>query len=310
MSRTLVPAMLLGGLLIAQSVAPSIAPAPRRALAAAELAGRIYIAGGWNGDATQLALVESVDPLSLRLRLEAPLALARSQHGLVALGERLWVVAGWSAERGLVPELESWAPGESAWRVESRLPTPRREPGVAVFGRHVVVAGGFDGASDMDLDGYSAAVEAYDVTTGQWRVLPSLRIPRRGLALVNAGGRLYAIGGYNAHDGFVNAVERYEPDAGAWRSLDWAIAPRTWLAAVADGDAIVLLGGHDAGGPLDLVERVRSDDGAVCRPPPLRVARSWLAAAPLGHGRAMTFGGETREGFSNDVTVHSISCRN
>lgn len=288
---------LLGG----RVVGPAPVPAARRALAAATLNGIVYVAGGWNGEATQLARVDAYDPIGQAWRPAPALAIARSQHGLVAARGRLWAVAGWSAERGLVAEIESWAPGEAAWRTVTRLPTPRREPGVAVLGGRIVVAGGFNGASDADLDGYSGVVEAYDLMTGVWMNLSSMSTPRRGLALVNVEDALYALGGYNAWDGFLGVVERYDPGRDVWERLDWTIAPRTWAAGLADGEAIVLIGGFDGSGPLARIERITARTGVSGDLAPLRTARSWLAAAPLVDGRALAVGGETSGGFSDAV---------
>ncbi len=281
--------------------APERAPIARRAVAAATLDGIVYVAGGWNGEATQLARVDAYDPIGRNWRPAPALTIARSQHSLVAARGRLWALAGWSAERGLVAEVETWGPGESAWRTSTRLPTPRREPGVALLGNRIIVAGGFNGASDADLDGYSGVVEAYDLTTGSWANLAALPTPRRGLVLVNVGDWLYAVGGYNAFDGFLGVVERYDPSRNAWERLDWAITPRTWAAGLTDAEAIVLVGGYDGSGPLARVERIEARSGARCDLAPLRTARSWLAAVALPGGRALTVGGETRTGFSDAV---------
>jgi N-acetylneuraminic acid mutarotase len=293
-------------LLGARVVGASGAPVARRALAAATLNGIVYVAGGWNGEATQLARVDAYDPAMRAWQPAPPLTIARSQHSLVAALGRLWAVAGWSAERGLVAEVETWGPGESSWRTLTRLPTPRREPGVALLGNRIVVAGGFNGASDADLDGYSGVVEAYDLTAGTWASLASLPTPRRGLVLVNLDGALYALGGFNAFDGFLGVVERYDPSRNAWERLDWAIAPRTWAAGLADGAGIVLIGGFDGSGPLARVERIEARSGARCNLAPLQVARSWLAAVPLPGGRAVTVGGETRAGFSDAVEMIAL----
>ena len=286
--------------------APERAPIARRAVAAATLNGIVYVAGGWNGEATQLARVDAYDPIGRIWRSAPELTIARSQHSLVAALGRLWVVAGWSAERGLVAEIESWAPGEAEWRAATRLPTPRREPGVALLGNSIVVAGGFNGASDADLDGYSGVVEAYDLTTGTWANLAALPTPRRGLVLVNVDGALYALGGYNAFDGFLGVVERYDPGRDAWERLNWAIMPRTWAAGLPDAEAIVLIGGFDGSGPLARVERIEALSGASCDLAPLRAARSWLAAVALPGGRALTVGGETRTGFSDAVETIAL----
>ena len=282
------------------------APVGRRAVAAATLDGIVYVSGGWNGEATQLDRVDAYDPVGRFWRPAPALGVARSQHSLVAARGRLWAVAGWSADLGLVAEIESWAPGEAGWRTITRLPTPRREPGVALLGDRLIIAGGFNGASDADLDGYSGVVEAYDLTTGTWVSLASMPTPRRGLALVNVDGALYALGGYNADDGFLGVIERYDAGRDAWQPVNWTMAPRTWAAGLSDGEAIVLIGGFDGSGPLARVERIDTRTETVCAMAPLRIARSWLAAAPLPGGRALTVGGETRAGFSDAMETVSL----
>lgn len=287
--------------------APMQGMTPRRALAAAVLDETIYVTGGWNGEATQLDLVEAFDPATGRWRNAPAMNMARSQHGLVAADGALWAVAGWSAESGLVPQMEMWRPGAQAWRVVTRLLTPRREPGVAMLGRRIVVVGGFNGRDDSDLDGYSAVVEAYDIDTGRWQTLAPLRHPRRGLALLNVYGALFAVGGYDAAEGFMNVVERYDASNDAWQVMDWQLEPRTWAAGVITDDHIVIIGGFNARGQLGLIERVNTRTGTICHPPPLRTPRAWLAAA-LMNKKIFTFGGETARGFSDAVEWNEVAC--
>ena len=122
---------------------------PRRAFTAAQLDGRVYAIGGWNGQATQLNLVASIDPQTMRWQSAAPMNLARSQHASVVAGGNIWVVGGWSAEHGLISAVEAFLPPKN-WRIVTHLPTQRREPDAALMGRRIVVAGGFDGASDAE----------------------------------------------------------------------------------------------------------------------------------------------------------------
>lgn len=279
---------------------------PRRALAAAVLDRRVYASGGWNGQTTQLDTVEVREPTTGQWAASPSLAVARSQHGMVAAGGKLWVVGGWSATTGLVSAVEMWAPGQRTWAIATNLPTPRREPAVAVLGTMIVVAGGFNGMSDRDIDGYTDRVEAYDFTTGQWRTLPSLPTPRRGLAMVTVDDALYALGGFAAEDGYLSRAERYDMHTNHWIALDWQLAPRTWAAAVVDDGAIVVIGGYDRTGVLGLVERITPSTGAICRPIALRVPRSWLAAVPIPGGM-LTLGGE--EATHIGGTVETITAR-
>ena len=281
---------------------------PRRALAAAKLDGRVYVAGGWNGDATQLDIVEMFDASSSLWTATVPLNHARSQHALVEVVGSIYAVGGWSAITGLVPQIERWRPGEPSWRDVSTLPSPRREPGVALMAGHIVVAGGFSGSSDADLDGYSSLVEAFEWDTGQWHSLAPLRVPRRGLQLVNVEGVLFAIGGYNPWDGFTATVERYDQQRDAWDTLPWRILPRTWAASAVDESNLVLLGGFNQHGFQSGVEIINIHSGDVCAARLLGTARSWLAAVTTGNHRLATYGGETANGFSNAIEEIEVGC--
>ena len=286
-----------------ETMVPEIAP--RRALGAAVLGGRVFAVGGWSGTATQLDTVEVLD--GGRWAAGPALGVARSQHGLVSRDDALWVVGGWSAMVGLVSEVETLRTGEDSWRVATHLPTPRREPGVAVWKGSIVVAGGFDGVSDGDLDGYQDLVEVYDPASDTWSRLPRLNEPRRGLALVAIEDALFAIGGYNT-DGYLSVAERYDAGPGRWAVIDWPIVARTWAAAVVvDGDVIVA-GGYDDTGYVGRVERIDPDTGTVCQPPPLRTPRAWLAAVEQA-GQVLTLGGETSTGIGGAAEWIETQCR-
>ncbi len=282
---------------------------PRRALAVASLNDKIYITGGWNGEATQLDTVQLFDGRSVVAR--PALRVARSQHAVVAADGALFAIGGWSAQTGLVREIERLDPHSGTWQRHGVLPTPRREPGVALHGRDIIVAGGFNGTHDGDLDGYADLVEAYDLDSGRWRSLGRLNIGRRGFGLVSAGAELFAIGGYNpgenAHGGFLSIAERYDEQHDRWIPLAWPLAPRTWLAAEAHGDEIIIVGGHDASGPLALVERVNIHTGRVCRAKPLDLPTAWLGVASL-RGNMYAIGGETPNGFATTIQAIDATC--
>ncbi|MCE7985545.1 MAG: hypothetical protein DYG89_30590 [Caldilinea sp. CFX5] len=284
-----------------------VAMTPRRAFGAAVLHDQVYVVGGWNGAASQLDLVEVFDPAAHQWARAAPLQVARSQHAVIAVDEQLWAIGGWSADHGLVSAVERFSVAQGDWTIVTHLPMPRREPGAAHFKQWLVVAGGFDGSSDADLDGYSNRVEAYDLDQGSWRRLANLAVPRRGLALVAADERLFALGGYTAEGGFTNIVEEYDAARNRWVQLPWAIAPRTWVAPVVIDGAILLAGGYNQSGFLGLVERIDPHTGQLCHPPPLQTPRSWFALAPTTIG-LLALGGETADGFTGNSELVATNC--
>lgn len=282
---------------------------PRRALAATELNGSVYMTGGWNGEATQLNLVETYDGNTVRLA--PPMQIARSQHSAISADGKVWVMGGWRANGGLVSEIEVFDLTLRQWQIVGRIPTPRREPAAAKLGRSIVVAGGFNGIHDGDLDGYSDVVEAFDLDTRQWRTLARLNIPRRGLSMVTIAEQLYVIGGYNPADsdaaGFLSTIERYDAAQDRWQTLPWRIAARTWLAAEAFEGDLIIAGGYDRTGPLALVERIHLQTGKVCHPMPLAIPRAWLALATLNR-KITAIGGETTSGFATQLENVSTTC--
>lgn len=279
---------------------------PRRAFALEHFQDRLYAVGGWNGQATQLDLVETIDDsLTGKWIAAPPLIYARSQHTAVAAADRLFVLGGWSADTGLVSAVEVF--DGNVWSTATHLPTPRREPAAAILQNKIVIAGGFNGRNDSEVEGYSDVVESYDWKLNQWQRLASLQHPRRGLTMVNVGDRLYAIGGYTLEDGFINVVERYDPLANMWETLTWKIAPRTWAASIVVDDSILIIGGYNREGFLNLVERIDPRTGAVCHPPPLRYARSWLGAVVLKNG-ILTLGGEDKTGMVGTMEMINPNC--
>lgn len=280
---------------------------PRRALGAAVLEGIVYATGGWSGESTQLDTVEALHPDSLRWQLQHGLQVARSQHTAIEFSGRLYVIGGWSAQEGLVSEVELLAADRQNWEVVTHLPTPRREPGAASLEDRIVIAGGFNGRDDGDLDGYLTVVEAYEPATGRWSRLPDIQIPRRGLALVSAGGFLYALGGYNLQDGYLASAERYDPLQERWERLNWELIPRTWAAGVALDGEIALVGGYNLDGYLALVERIDPLSGQVCQAEPLKTPRAWLGAVPY-RGGVLTLGGEQAEGIRGAVEWIEVEC--
>lgn len=297
-------AFFLGVLAVSCS---SILFTPRRAFTATMLDGRVYAIGGWNGQATQLNVVESVEPHTMQWRAEPGLNIARSQHASVIADGAIWVIGGWSAERGLVPAVEIFSPNEKTWRMVTNLPTPRREPATALLGRRIIVAGGFNGVNDGDIEGYLDIAEAYELDVHQWQRLARLNTARRGLNLVAVENNLYAINGYAAGDGFLNTVERYDAARDSWQTLDWKIIPRTWAASLVVDNSIIILGGFNRDGFLSTVERIDPSSGAICHPRPLNTPRSWLAATTVDH-RVLTLGGEQTNGIGNTIEMIDVDC--
>jgi uncharacterized repeat protein (TIGR01451 family) len=112
---------------------------PRAYAAAAELNGKIYVAGGW----PDLRTFEEYDPASDTWATKAPLLKGRQSPGLVAIGGYVYAIGGGSAW-GAVGNVERYDPATDTWALVSSLNKGRIGTGTAVAAGGVYVAGGVD----------------------------------------------------------------------------------------------------------------------------------------------------------------------
>ena len=104
---------------------------------------------------------------------------------------------------------------------------------------------------------FLASVEVFDDLTKQWYDLPSLRHPRAGLALAEAGGRLYAVGGWRDHR-YSRQVEVYDPLQDQWSQAAPLHQSRGKLGLVSSQGNLYAVGGVSGFRPsdqLDTIER-------------------------------------------------------
>ena len=62
------------------------------------------------------------------------------------------------------------------------------------------------------------SVEAFEIESGQWIQMPSLSVPRTGMAAVSTPAGVLAIGGYNGE--YLNSVELFDHETQEWTEID------------------------------------------------------------------------------------------
>lgn len=62
-----------------------------------------------------------------------------------------------------------------------------------ILAEKLFVVGGCDGSSSLD------SVEVFDPHVGEWRLGPSLTIPRSNVGVAVLNERLYAVGGFSGN---------------------------------------------------------------------------------------------------------------
>lgn len=218
-------------------------PVPVHHPAAAVVAGRLMVVGGYRGPGLAGATdaVQVFDPAVGRWTLGPPLPTARGSASAAVLEGRLVVVGG--ARDGVsVGDVAAFDPVAGAWHALPPLPTPRDHLGVAVLDGRLHAVGGRDGTRDLAL----AAHEVFDPVRGAWTTASPMPTGRSGHAVAAVDGCLVALGGEGnpaAPDGMFADVERYHPVAAAWTRLPPMATPLHGAGAVVVDGALWLVGG-------------------------------------------------------------------
>lgn len=192
-------------------------PTARGGLGAAAMGGMLYVIGGSDGERA-LRSVECYDIATNRW-LQAP-ALLTPRRGVAAAacGRYLYAIGGSDGSQSLdtVERLDVEGLGGGVWEVVAAMATPRRAAAAAVLNGRVYVAGGAGGVHSQDpsLD----LVECLDPERNAWRELPPMPTARRGLVLLPAEGRLWALGGSDSSEAS-GAVEVFHTETGVWTTL-------------------------------------------------------------------------------------------
>ena len=182
-------------------------PSPRQDAAAAVLAGRIYVIGGFGPHNQQMDTTLVWEP-----------QVAGSPHG----------------------EAERAGMRLGLWTYAARTPEPVDHAAVAVVGPYIYLAGG------RIENVVTNKFWRYDAGNDTWMQLPSMPIPRFGPAMQAVGDKLYVFGGEVSHGRDSTSMMVYDIATATWTERSYAIAYERGAlgSAVIDGQ-IVMLGGRD-----------------------------------------------------------------
>lgn len=221
-------------------------PAAHSEFAVAELAGRIYVIGGYAIGDVEAGAVQVYDPASDRWTVGPALPVPAHHLMAVAAGGTLYVFGGQSLSffgGGFVGNVWALDPAVGKW--QARAPMPKaRSAGVAVAleGR-IYVAGG------RPPRGNDFAV--YDPAADRWTVLPDMPRQRNHLAGAAIGGKIWIAGGrlgpgYSSEAS--DALEVFDPLTGNWSSAAPMPRPRSGHNGIEAHGCFHVWGGEGAAG--------------------------------------------------------------
>jgi len=192
--------------------------------------------------------------------------------------------------------------GRGTWIEERPLSSPRVEVAAAVPGEELHVVGG-------NRDGVAAETthESYDVRANAWHMLAPLPEPRDHIAVVEAGGKLFAFGGFATpvHKGASADSFAYDPAADRWRRLPSMPTARGSAGAAMVNGKIHVIGGRGPDGVTVAAHEIfdpQNDQWTEAAPLPL--ARDHLAVVAV-EGKVHVIGGRTGSPFDR-VGQHDV----
>jgi N-acetylneuraminic acid mutarotase len=187
-------------------------PSKRGAAVAVAVAGKIYVIGGattqagskdlaitGGGPARSVGSNEVYDPATNTWKAAADMPTARNHMFAGTVNGKIYVIGGRLATGFITAAtntdvVEEYDPATNSWgAIKARMPTPRSGGGWGTYGGKIYVAGGE--VATPQLVGAFRAVEAYDPATNTWTTLPSMPIPRHGVAGAVVGNRLHLVSG-------------------------------------------------------------------------------------------------------------------
>ena len=260
-------------------------PTPRSEVAAAELNGEIYIAGGFEGDGSPSAKVEAYNPATDTWREVEPLPEPRHHAAAFVFGT-LFVMGGFKTGfNDPQTTLFQYDAAANSWSEATNLPDPRGGHAAAVLqcGQDVLGACIFAiGGTDADQRNMGEVAE--NDPTGLWLKAARLPTPRDHLAAGAVDGKIYAIGGRLAIDfgRNVDANEEFDPGADRWTKRAPLPTARSGIAAAVLGGRVYIFGGEGSGGTFDENEVYSPQTDSWETMPPMPTARHGLAAAVVG----------------------------
>jgi len=304
----LLAAILLGGCLGIETNSPApvdqrtpgrwetLAPMPtaRQEVAAAALAGHVWVIGGFGATGEPLSTVERYDPATNSWDARPPLPVAVHHAAAVSFNDRLFVIGGYTGGRLSWAPLDAvweWTDARGAWEKRTPMPTARGALAVASLAGRIHALGGSAGNP-------LGAHEIYDVPANRWIVANAMPTARDHLAAVAFLDRVWAVGGRTSFmgDQYAN-VEVYDPATDSWRTGAPLPRGRGGLAAVALPDRVLVFGGEAPFRIFNATEMYEPAGNRWISVEPMPTARHGIGAAVIG-GRVYVPGGGREPGLA------------
>jgi peroxiredoxin/N-acetylneuraminic acid mutarotase len=192
----------------------ALAPLPTKlgSAVAVEAFGKIHLIGGvttvegskapfftFMGSANVLNTNHVYDPATNKWESRKSMAVPRNHAFAANVNGKIYVIGGRTGHGFIMVAtntdvVEEYDPANDLWGApKERMPTPRSGGGWGTDGRRIYVAGGE--VTTKQLVGAFRGIEAYDPATNSWATLPSMPMPRHGVAGAVINNRFHLVSG-------------------------------------------------------------------------------------------------------------------
>jgi N-acetylneuraminic acid mutarotase len=187
-------------------------PGKRGAAIAFEVGGKFYVIGGaathpgskevaiqGNGPGRSVDTNDMFDPATGRWQPRQEMPTARNHAFGGVVNGKIYVIGGRTGHGFITAAtntdlVEEYDPAIDSWgTLKTRMPTARSGGGWGTYGGRIFAAGGE--VATAELVGAFRAVEAYNPATNAWDRLPSMPMPRHGVAGAMIGNQFHLVSG-------------------------------------------------------------------------------------------------------------------
>src|SRR4029453_9709333 len=151
------------------------------------------------GPSKVLTTNDVYDPATNKWESRTPMSVARNHAFGAGVKGKIYVIGGRPGHGFILSAtntdvVEEYNPINNTWSApKERMPTARSGGASGTDGRRIYVAGGE--VTTTELVGAFKAIEAYDVLSNSWMTMPSMPMPRHGVAGAVIGNRFHLVSG-------------------------------------------------------------------------------------------------------------------
>lgn len=235
-------------------------PTARGYLTAQTVNGQVWALGGYSYDASSLrstyySTVEVFDPATATWSTAPSMPYKCDGLASATIGGTVYVMGGRDSQNSQLGNVAAFDTSAGSWVTLPDLLTPRTRLTAQAVDGIIYTFGGYYGEGNSETFHYvnSAAVEAFNPSTGTWKPLTPMTTARNDLSSAVVDGIIYVIGGSCGSQGtgqLCNLVQAYDPATDSWTDVTPMNEPRAGQGSVAIKGAIWTFDGDDNQGTV------------------------------------------------------------